>query len=223
MKTKALWVISLLSLVVTCGFIPFMPDSVPMHYGLGGQVDRWGSKYENFIFPAITLALALFWTLLIRYCQRRVRSEDGKAASQAAANVKVLSTASIVMACVFTLLQILLLLINFKSLALQMADIISITVMLLGLMVAVLGNLMPKTRLNGLIGLRTPWSMKSDELWARSNRFGGISFVISGLLMILSGALLPGTAALIISVAILIADCIVSVIYSYIIYKRVER
>ena len=223
MKIKALWVISFLSLIITCAVIPFMPDSVPMHYSLDGQIDRWGSKYENLIFPAITLALALFWTLLIKHFYRFTRSGDGKTSSQAAANIKVLRTASIVTACLFTLFQVLILLISFKSAPLQMADLLSIIVMLLGLMIVILGNLMPKTRINGLIGLRTPWSMKSDELWAKSNRFGGISFVISGLIMILSGALLSGAAALTVSMAVLIIDCILSVTYSYVICKKAEK
>jgi uncharacterized membrane protein len=54
----------LLSLVITCVFLLLMPDTVPMHYGAAGAVDRFGSKYENLVFPAIVAAVAvLFYAL----------------------------------------------------------------------------------------------------------------------------------------------------------------
>lgn len=46
--------LTLLPLVVTAVSMAFLPDTIPVHYGVEGTVDRWGSKYECFIFPVIT-------------------------------------------------------------------------------------------------------------------------------------------------------------------------
>ena len=48
-----------ISVVGTAVLIVFMPDTVPAHYNFAGEIDRWGSKYENFAFPAIAVLLSL--------------------------------------------------------------------------------------------------------------------------------------------------------------------
>ena len=44
---KAMWIISWGSLVGTAIVLAFMPDSVPMHYDMAGNIDGWGSKFGN--------------------------------------------------------------------------------------------------------------------------------------------------------------------------------
>ncbi len=55
---RAMWVISFIALAGTAIVLQFMPDQVPMHYDAVGNIDRWGSKYENLIFPVIILAMS---------------------------------------------------------------------------------------------------------------------------------------------------------------------
>ena len=43
----------------------------------------------------------------------------------------------------------------------------------IGLMFIVLGNYMGKVRKNFFIGIRTPWTLASDEVWNRTHRLGG--------------------------------------------------
>ncbi|MDE6209613.1 MAG: DUF1648 domain-containing protein [Lachnospiraceae bacterium] len=47
LKTKILWIITVLPLLVTAIAVRFMEDTVPAHYDFYGNIDRWGSKYEN--------------------------------------------------------------------------------------------------------------------------------------------------------------------------------
>ena len=56
----------LLSVVITAIMLQFMPDIVPAHYNAAGEVDRLGSKYESFIFPAATVVMGGFFLLV--YC-----------------------------------------------------------------------------------------------------------------------------------------------------------
>ncbi|QUH31939.1 SdpI family protein [Vallitalea guaymasensis] len=62
--------------------------------------------------------------------------------------------------------------------------------------------------------------MKSDITWAKSNRFGGISLIISGLFIILESAIIGGLKSTIIMLTIIIVDGIVLMIYSYQISKK---
>ena len=43
-----------------------MPDQVPVHFN-GGEVDRIGSRFENFTVPVIALVLGALLALLAKY------------------------------------------------------------------------------------------------------------------------------------------------------------
>ena len=75
---KLMWILSFISLAGTAFVLQYMPDSVPMHYDMSGNIDRWGSKYENMIFPIIILIMALFWTLFIRYYDSKVKCKGNR-------------------------------------------------------------------------------------------------------------------------------------------------
>jgi uncharacterized membrane protein len=103
---KAMWIISCISVVGTAFMLPFMPESVPMHYDTAGNVDRWGSKYENFIFPIIIIAMSLFWTLLIFAFEKKAgKTSDEKERASALSNAKFLGAVGMAMAGMFTIIQ----------------------------------------------------------------------------------------------------------------------
>ena len=62
----------------------------------------------------------------------------------------------------------------------------TIAVCLIGAGLVALGNYMPRIRKNYTMGVRTPWALASDHCWQRTQRMGGICFVVIGLAMILS-------------------------------------
>ncbi len=68
---KIMWFISFISLLGTAAVMGFLPDSVPMHYDFSGNIDRWGSKYEEFLFPAVIILMSLFWTVFIRHFEKK--------------------------------------------------------------------------------------------------------------------------------------------------------
>ena len=100
---------------------------------------------------------------------------------------------------------------NLNALAL---DIYQIMFLLLGLTLLVLGNIMPKVRMNSLVGLRTKWSMKNEQVWKKCQRFGGISLMITGILTILVSLLTGGILCFILSLTLILGDCGLCVWYS---------
>ena len=65
--------LSFLPLGITLAILPGLPEQIPAHYGLDGTVDRWGSRYETLIFPAIIL---LFSALMLVLTRLAARQED---------------------------------------------------------------------------------------------------------------------------------------------------
>ena len=57
---KWMWMFAMLPVVVTGIVFQFMPDELPMHYDVEGNINRWGNKVETFAVPIIILILALF-------------------------------------------------------------------------------------------------------------------------------------------------------------------
>lgn len=63
------------------------------------------------------------------------------------------------------------------------------------------GQVMPRMRRNPLAGFRTPWALRSDEAWQRTQRFGGYSLTLGGLavLTLAPFSLLAARAALLVA------------------------
>ena len=49
-----LYVLTFLPLAMVLTAFPFVPDPMPAHFSLSGEVNRWGSRYELFLMPVIS-------------------------------------------------------------------------------------------------------------------------------------------------------------------------
>ena len=73
---KLMWIVSVIPLLFTAVALQFMPDTIPMHSNFAGEIDRWGSKYESYIFPLLILAITLFWHLFTRYFEKKQTGQN---------------------------------------------------------------------------------------------------------------------------------------------------
>ncbi len=218
-KNKLMWVLAFLTLIVTAIVLPAFPDKVPMHYDMAGKIDRWGSKYEQYLFPVIILGFALFWQLMSNYYVKKAEKlGDSKEGREADSNGKVISFAGIGTTLMFSVMHFAFLIGAYHE-AKAAATVASIDInMIIGVMMGLLliatGNYMPKSRRNPIIGFRTSKTMSSDENWAKANRFAGIVFMISGALTVVLSLVFGGIVAMSIFLGILIVDVILCLIYA---------
>ncbi|MCM1308056.1 MAG: SdpI family protein [Butyrivibrio sp.] len=228
-KTRLLWLITMLPTIITAAAVQFMPDSVPAHYNFKGEIDRWGSKYENFIMPAVIIVMTAFWLAAIASADKKAaRAElDEKQRKEAASNAKVLYYAAAATTLFETALHCVMMYNDFKIVNGEKvglgADYFKISGVILGVLIVVLGNIIPKVKRNALFGVRTKWSLADDENWRVTNRFGGGLLMIGGLLTITESLILEGMATMIIAVAIMLACCAMCVLYSYLAYIGRKR
>ena len=223
---KIMWIISFVSLAGTALALQFMPDLVPMHYDAFGNIDRWGSKYENLIFPMIILAMSLFWTLFMRYFEKKaLKAADDKESAGAGSNAKVLGIVGLCMAGMFTVMQGFILYGAYSesvSGATQWTvDIGKVSLILMGILFIVLGNYMTKTRINSVVGFRVSWSMYNDNTWRKSNRFGAYAIMAAGVVTIFIAAILNNSfgAAMAAAGAVMLA-VVVTLVYSHKVYVQ---
>jgi SdpI/YfhL protein family len=60
------------------------------------------------------------------------------------------------------------------------------TCVLVGAMVALAGGQLGKLRSNFMIGIRTPWTLASDQVWQRTHRLARWPMMLSGLAIVLA-------------------------------------
>lgn len=217
MKTKKnlFFILMFLPLLTTIIALIFLPEQIPAHYGMDGQVTRWGSKFETLGLPVFTIVFGFIMLAIAKYA--------GKQEATGSNNEKVTIVAGIATLLLFNGLTFYILYTSFhqvKDLNSVPVDINQLVFCGLGLCMVVLGNIMPKAKMNSMVGLRTVWSMKNEITWKKSQRFGGISFIIAGVLILIVSCLCKGTSCLMWFMGIMLATTAVDVFYTYRIAKK---
>ena len=93
---------------------------------------------------------------------------------------------------------------------------------LVGVLLIVLGNFLGKIRPNWFVGVRTPWTLSSDRVWARTHRVGGWCMAAAGLLLILAAAA-PSAWFLWLFLVGVVGASLVPVVYSYVAWRQEHR
>jgi uncharacterized membrane protein len=88
-----------------------------------------------------------------------------------------------------------------------------------GVLLAVIGNVLTQARQNWFFGIRTPWTLSSERAWRETHRLGGRLMVAGGLFLVAIGVLAPGLLALGIMLGA-VAPALVAVVYSYLVWKQ---
>lgn len=150
---------------------------IPMHWDMHGHVNRYGNSRSLFIMPSFIAGLSLLMYFLPRLDPRRVHLlRSAKAYSAIWLSVTFLF--GVIHTCV--LLQVTGHNVPVASGALAAG----------GLVIAVAGNYLGKVRSNHLLGVRTPWTLRSELAWNKSNRLGGRLLMLLGVLLFVA-ALTP--------------------------------
>lgn len=193
-------ILTLLPMVITTvAVLWFLPDTIPAHYGISGEVDRWGSKYESFILPGISLVfgVAMLLGAWISGRSSRKEVEQGSRIFVIAGNVSL---------AVFNVMTLFFLYTSWTQMEyLEGVPEIGLRILfaVIAIMLLVLGAVMPQVKQNAWFGVRTKWTMQSVSVWEKSQRFGGRLFMGAALLCLASLALpFPWvTAVFVLSVA----------------------
>jgi len=89
---------------------------------------------------------------------------------------------------------------------------------LMGILFIGIGFVLRKAKRNFFIGIRTPWTLSSDNVWDKTHQLGSILFMVSGALAIIGG-MFGGMTAFWFMFTPLIGSTLFLVIYSYIVYR----
>ena len=202
--------IILISIALGIYFYSVFPDTVPVHWGVNGEVDRWGSKFEGaWLMPMIAVGMYLLFLILPMIDPKKDKYQQ--------------FTKVYLMFRTLILLMMLgiYLIASFNTLGYNVKVDVWVPVAV-GLLFLIMGNYMGKLKANWFMGIRTPWTLSSDEVWNKTHRLGGKMFMILGVLLIIT-PLLPYSNIFLTLVVPVIVVALVPIIYSYMVYRKVKK
>jgi uncharacterized membrane protein len=203
-------VVWLLPIFYLCTVYPSMPESVPMHYGLNGAVDRFGSKHEFIWFQLLIMGLALLVFLLFRFLPSIDPKKNVKYSAETIQKMAfgiVLFLSALNIATIFAAVH-------------HGMKIHNLILPILGLLFAFMGNLMNNIKPNYFIGVRTPWTLESDDNWRATHRLAGKLWFIGGIVITILVLLLPPQVNQIVFISGVVVIALVPVVYSYVYFKK---
>lgn len=147
-----------------------LPERVATHFDWHGNADSWQPRaLAAVLLPALGVGLLAVMRLL-------PRTRGAAAPWMATAAVTFLCTVHV------------LLLGHARHPGL---DVVNATTLACGVLFAALGLLLPKVSQNPWVGARTYWTLRSPEVWARTQRVAGAAFFLGGLLIVAVSLLAP--------------------------------
>jgi immunity protein, SdpI family len=194
--------------VIAAVAFPWLPEQIPTHWGFSGTPDAWAPRWPGaFYIPLIATAMWLLLRFLPKIDPRKRHYERFTDTYWYLLNFLALFFAAIQ---VFT----------YRA-AVTGAEMGAMGIyILIGFLFVGLGNVMPRLKSNWWMGIRTPWTLESEEVWRSTHRVGGISFVLAGVLLIVGG--FAGGLAFrgwLMGLAVAIAAG-VPLVYSYLAWKK---
>lgn len=189
-----------------------LPESIPIHWNLRGQVDGHGTKATVFLMPVAATLIPMFIAFLPVLSPRKFEVDSFR------------STYLYLMAVVvalFVYLQAVIMMATFREIGGGPRIDLGRDLML-GLFVffGLMGNVMGKIRKNFYIGIRVPWTLASDRVWNDTHRLAAwlmVAGAVVGLLLVVAGA------PIITAFAVLMISTLAPVFYSFFHYKALER
>jgi len=184
------------------------PARVAIHWGLSGKPNGWADKeWGLLLLPVTNVGLALLFALPHRF-DTRVKNYGPETQANLRRVMKGMGLATGIF------MTFMALLIDAIALGWKVDMLRTVTLGTL-ILFAVLGNYMPKLKPNRFVGIRTPWTLRSPEVWMRTHRLFGAIMLIGSLALMVPCVFLPSTWSILVLLGFLLLVSIGSMVYSY--------
>lgn len=193
----------------TWGQVP-ADQPIPVHWGPSGKPDRYGGKVEGLLLlPTMTLLITGLLYVVPHFEPRRDNLMRSTQAYHWFIVALVGFMGSLHIGMNLTILG-------------RSFDINRWGAMGLGLLFTVMGNFMGKVRSNYMFGIRTPWTLASEQSWNKTHRLGGKLFFLMGVLLLITGVFLKDWTIYVLIFSLL--PMIVTLFaYSYWVWRQENR
>jgi uncharacterized membrane protein len=213
--TRFYWTLALVIVLATVAAsaiaYPQLPQRIPTHWNIKGEIDGYGDKtWAAFLLPGAMLGLLALFRALPCLSPKPFTMDTFRS-----------TFAFIVALCMATFAYI-----HGLTLWAGLVGPLDISRMLLGglcVMFTLMGNVLGKVHKNMYVGVRTPWTLASDRVWIDTHRLAARMFVGAGLFGLVVCFIANQIVSTVITIALIAVASLVPVVYSLVHYKRLEK
>lgn len=185
-----------------------LPEKIPTHFNINGEVDSYGSK----LFVCILLPIIL---CIVNILLNIILNNDPKKQNHNETLLNISKFIIPLMSLIFIPSSILI------SLGFNI-NIAIIAPIFISIIFILIGNYLPKCRPNYTMGIRLPWTLNNENNWIKTHRLSGFLWVISGLILLLTTLINKNLSFYVLIISIILT-VIIPCIYSFILYKKSKR
>jgi uncharacterized membrane protein len=187
-----------------------LPEKVPMHWNIKGEIDRYGDKIELIIIPILLplLVYVVFLVIPIIDPKNKLNKMGNKLQT-----IKVLLT-------IFMSILALYIIYSAKNKSFTNPNYL---VLLIGALYIILGNYFKTIKANYFIGIRTPWTLENETVWKETHILGGKMWFVGGIIVVLSSLILDKQLNFTIFLIITGIITIIPMVYSYILFQKEKK
>lgn len=170
-----------------------LPSKIPVHYSFDGIVDRFASKLsvEALLLCSLGYCGCLLGVFLRKMVLAMGKTQENRNTQTTA---KLMAYNQTFLTIFFSALSLYFISVMLQNSIPDTFFILRTAYLVLSVLLIIIGNYLPKLKINRVSGVKTKYSQSSDDAWMRSQRFGGRLLAIGGSASLIV-CLIPGISA----------------------------
>lgn len=206
-KRIAICFFSVLPLIILCLVYQNLPDMVPMEWDINERVG-YDDKWKLFLLAGINLLIGIGMPLLAKIDPKRYNYE------------KFFPVYENMILIIQMFMTFILTIVVINAFHPGEISVVQVIIAAVGLLLVLLGNMMPKLKTNYFTGFKTPWALNNEIVWNKTQRLGGKMFFFGGIFMMFSSFAFPLEAMTYWFAILMSIIVIVPAVMSYIWYQK---
>lgn len=186
-------VIAAIPFLVYASIYRSLPSKIPVHYSFDGIVDRFASKLsvEALLLCSLGYCGCLLGVFLRKMVLAMGKTQENRNTQTTA---KLMAYNQTFLTIFFSALSLYFISVMLQNSIPDTFFILRTAYLVLSVLLIIIGNYLPKLKINRVSGVKTKYSQSSDDAWMRSQRFGGRLLAIGGSASLIV-CLIPGISA----------------------------
>lgn len=185
-----IWAIPVISLIIAAVSLLFLPDQIPIRWDSAGNA-QMASRYTILLIPAIGMTVLLFGRIVPVIDPKR------EAYGQIAKEYTIIHLFA----------TLILLAVELFIIASSMGagiDPLMFGYIVVGVLLAAIGNYLPKLPQTYLTGIKSVWGYHNEAVWTKIHRMAGKLWFIGGLSLIVLAFIPMAFPANLVVIAVLV-------------------
>lgn len=206
LKESIFWILILLPFAYLITIWKTLPEIILTHFDLGGNPNGWSNKNDLiYLIGGMGIGTYLLMLLIPKFDPKgKIKQMGDKYYS-----LRLLLTIFMSVLCIYILYTG-----NGKKIN------PNLLLAMIGALYALMGNYFQTLKPNYFIGIRTPWTLESEQTWKKTHRLAGRLWMAGGVLIIIISFIFSNLTLAISFGVITAIIVLIPLIYSYTEFKK---